>query len=46
MVLSNVQTSDAGVYLCEALIPLAFLVQLQASATIDLQVYGRLDIMV
>ena len=42
MVLTDVQTSDTGMYLCEATIPLIGITQLRASATIDLQVYGQL----
>ena len=42
MVLTDVQPSDAGMYLCEATIPLIGITQLRASATIDLQVYGQL----
>ena len=39
MVLTDVQRSDAGMYLCEATIPL---IGMRASATIDLQVYGQM----
>ena len=42
MVLTNVQPSDAGMYLCEAAIPLIGITDLRASATIELQVYGQL----